>query len=80
MLFIARNHHLNETHFKFSIFITMSWPSSIYVVSTGSIFIFTLIFSTINHIISLKQRHLIFTHFLEYLILVLDDNMDEKGK
>ena len=58
----------------------MSWPSSIYVVSTGSIFIFTLIFSTINHIISLKQRHLIFTHFLEYLILVLDDNMDEKGK
>ena len=26
---------------------------------------------------SLKQTHLFFEHFLEYLILILDDNMDE---
>ena len=39
---------------------------------------FNLIFILINHIISLKQKHLFFVHFLEYLILVLDDNMDKK--
>ena len=41
-------------------------------------FIFSFLFIIINHIISLKQRHLFFAHFLEYLILVLDHNMDEE--
>ena len=39
-------------------------------------FIFSPISITINHTISLKQTHLLFVHFLEYLILVLDDNMN----
>ena len=37
-------------------------------------FIFSLIFTVINHITSLKQTHLFLVHFLEYLLLFLDDN------
>ena len=44
----------------------MSSPTSIYVLSIWSFFIYSLIFIIINHTISLKQAH-----FLEYLILVL---------
>ena len=29
---------------------------------------------------TLKQTHLLFTHFLEYLILVLDDNMNDESE
>ena len=31
-----------------------------------------------NHTISLKKTHLFFAQFLGYLILVLDDNMNEE--
>ena len=41
-------------------------------------FIFTLIFTIINHIISLKQANLFFANFLEYLVLVLDGNMNKE--
>ena len=43
-------------------------------------FIFSLIFSIIIHIISLKQTNLFVAHFLEYLILVLDDDMGDESK
>ena len=49
----------------------MPWPSSAYVVSMWYIFHY-------NYVISLKQAPLFFIRFLEYLILVLDDNMDEE--
>ena len=42
-------------------------------------FIFSLIFIVINHITSLKQTHLFFENFLEYLLLVLDNKVDKKG-
>ena len=42
--------------------------------------IFCLIFIVINHITSFKQAYLIFLHFLEYLLLFLDDNMDKESK
>ena len=42
--------------------------------------IFSLIFIAINHITSLKQSHLVFEHFLEYLLLFLDDNVDEENE
>ena len=45
----------------------------------GLFFIFSLSFIIINQTISLKQTHLFFAHFLEYLILVLDDNMNEES-
>ena len=41
-------------------------------------FIFIFIFIKINHIISRKQTHLFFRHFLEHFLLFLDDNLNEK--
>ena len=41
-------------------------------------FIFSLIFIAINHTTSLKQTHLFFARFLEYLLLSLDDNVAEE--
>ena len=42
--------------------------------------IFNFIFMIINDIISLKRTRLFFAHFLEYLLLSLDDNMDKKER
>ena len=39
--------------------------------------IFSLIFIVINRTTSVKQNYLFFVHFLEYLLLFLDGNMDE---
>ena len=44
------------------------------------LFIFRLIFSTINHITSFIQPSLSFIHFFEYLHLFLDDNVDKERK
>ena len=43
-------------------------------------FISSLIFIPVNHILSLKETQLIFVHFLEYLLLFLDDNVDEESE
>ena len=40
-------------------------------------FIFSLNFHVIDYITSFKQTYLFFAHFFEYLLLILDDNMDE---
>ena len=42
-------------------------------------FIFSIAFIVINHITSFKQTLLFFIHFLEYLVLFLDDNEDEES-
>ena len=42
-------------------------------------FTFSLIFILINHITSFKQRHFS-VHFLEYLLLFLDDNVDDESE
>ena len=42
-------------------------------------FIFSLIFIFINHITLFKQTCLFLVHFLEYLLLFLDDNVDEES-
>ena len=42
--------------------------------------IFSLIFIFINNITSLKQTHLAFVQFLKYLLLFLDDNVDEESE
>ena len=41
-------------------------------------FIFSFILIFINHITSLKQMPLFFVHFLGYVPLLLDDNLDEE--
>ena len=43
-------------------------------------FIFSLIFIAVNHMKSLKQTHFSFAHFLEYLLSVLVDNVDEESE
>ena len=43
-------------------------------------FIFSLIFIVISHTTSLKQMHLCFVHFLEYLVIFLDNNRDEESE
>ena len=40
-------------------------------------FTFSLVFIAINHITSLKQMELAFVQFLKYLLLFLDDHIDE---
>ena len=42
--------------------------------------IFTLVFIVINHIMSLKQTHWLFLQVLEYLLLFLDDNLNEENE
>ena len=44
------------------------------------VFIFSLIFIVINQIISFKQTYLFFVQFLQYLLLDLDDNLNEKNQ
>ena len=41
--------------------------------------IFSLIF-VINHVTLFKQMRLFFEHFLEYLLLFLDDNTNEESE
>ena len=43
-------------------------------------FISSLIFTVINHITSFKQMYLFLIHFLEYLLLFLNDNVDEESE
>ena len=43
-------------------------------------FIFSLIFIVINHVTSLKKMHLFFADLLKYLLLFLDDNVDEENE
>ena len=47
---------------------------------SGLFFIFSVIFIAINSITSLKQTHLFYAHFLDYLLLFLDDEVDEESK
>ena len=52
----------------------------IYIVSLCFIFIFSLIFIAMDQITPLKQTYLFSVHFLEYILLFLDDNVDETNK
>ena len=80
MLARCRLIHKTETNFIFSLFVSMPRPRSIFIVSMWCMFQFQPHFIIVNLEISLKQTHLFFAYFLEYLILSLDDNMDEKNE
>ena len=43
-------------------------------------FMFSIIFIAVNSIRPLNQTNLFLAHFLEYLLLFLDDNVDEKSE
>ena len=79
MLLNTYNHHYNETHF---IFITFGFISSLglFMLYLCDLFlIFSLIFTDINHIKSLKTR-LFFVYFLENPLSFSDDNADEESE
>ena len=75
------SNHYGETHFVFSIFMSMSRPRSILMpYLCDPFFIPTLIFIVINHITSFKQSSLLFVHLLKCLLLFFDDNLDEESE
>ena len=51
----------------------MSYLCDLFLISSP-------VFITINHLTSLKQTDLFLVHFLEYLLLFLDDNGEEERK
>ena len=51
----------------------------LYLYLCDLFFSFSLISIVINHITSLKQTHLFFVHFVEYL-LFLDDDVNEESE
>ena len=63
----------------FGIFESMSKPWSIYVVSLWPAFSFSASFS-LSLIIQHLNRNTCFCTFLEYLLLLLGDNVDEMAK
>ena len=72
-----------RTHFTFSIFMFMLGLDPFMSYLCDFLFIFSLIFIVIifiviNHINSFKQGYLFFVHFLEYLLLFLDDNVEDE--
>ena len=66
------------TLFTFSIFVLISSSRSIFAVSMW--FIFHFYFHFHYNIISLKQTHLFLERFLEYVLLYLDDNLDQENE
>ena len=71
MLLNIYNHHDIETHFIFDIF--MLYLCDLFRVVS-------LIFIAINHITSFEQTYLVFVHYLEYLLLFVDDNVGERSE
>ena len=65
--------------FIFTIFGPVSRPRSTYVVSMWSYFhFFAFIFIMINRTVSWIQTHLFYCLLLEYVLLFLDDDMDDE--
>ena len=81
MLLNTYNHHYAETYFIFSIFMVMSRPRSIYVVSMLSIFLFSASFSLSLIIKShLNRSTFFFVYYLVHLLLDLHDNVVEESE
>ena len=58
----------------------MSRPRSIYVVYMWSIFHFQFYFLHNQSYTSIITDAIVFAHFLEYILLFLDDNVDEQSE
>ena len=65
MLLNIYNHHDIETHFIFDIFM---------------LYLCDLFCVVINHTTSFEQTHMVFVHYLEYLLLFVDNNVGEKSE
>ena len=67
------NHHYIETHFIFSIFVSISRSRCIFVVFMWFIFLFQPHFHC-------QQTHLFFVHFLGYFLLFFDGKADKESE
>ena len=81
-MMISSNHHFTETHFIFSIFLSSPCLAlGLFMLYLRDLFfISSLISIVINDITSFKQTYLFFLHFLEYLLLFLNSNMDKESE
>ena len=80
MLLNTYNHHYTfyVLYLVFSIFESMYRPSPFMLYMCDLFFIFSLIFIVINNLI--KTDALVFIYFLEYLLLFLEDSLDDKSE
>ena len=77
---LLNNHYYAAIFFLFSIFFPCLSLGLFKSYICDLLLIFTIVFIVINHIMSLKQTHWFFLEVLEYLLLFLDDNMDEENE
>ena len=78
---ITYKHHYTKRHISHIAYFGPCLGLGLFMSYIGDLFfIFSLIFITINSITPLKQAHLFYAHFLDYLLLFLYDNVDEESK
>ena len=78
MLLILENHHYNETHILNLVYLCPCLDLGLFMSNLYNLFfIFSLNFHVIDYMTSFNQTYLFFAHFFEYLVLILDNNMDE---
>ena len=81
MLLITYKYHYTEKHISFLVYFGPCLGLGLFRSDIGNLFfIFSLVLIVINFITSLKQTHLFYAHFLHYVLLFLDDNVDEESK
>ena len=81
VLLITYKHHYTERHISYLVYFGPCLGLGLFMSHIGDLFfIFSLIFIVISSITSWKQTHLFYAHFLDYLLLLLDDNVDEESK
>ena len=81
MLLITYKHYYAERHISYLVYFGPCLGLGLFMSHIGDLFfIFSLIFIAINSITLLKQKHSFYAHFLDYILLFLDDNVDEESK
>ena len=75
-----KRHHI-ERHISYLEYFGPCLGLGLFMSYLGDLFyISSLIFIAIHSRTSLKQTHSFFARFLDYLLLFLDDNVDEESK
>ena len=81
MLFNTYKHNYTERHISYLVYFGLCLGLGLFMSHIGGLFfIFSLISIAVNSITSLKQTHLLYAHFKDYLLLFLDDNVDGESK
>ena len=81
VLLSTDKHHYTESHISYLVYFGPCLGLGLFMSHIGDLFfIFNLIFIAINSITSLKQMYLFHAHFLDYLLLFLDENLNEESK